>query len=243
VRAELPQVLVPELPTDPAEYRTALLELGVFETLALTDEDRQRSQLYADQKARRAAEADLASGGSVDDYLANLDLVVEIESANEMSLPRIAQLTNKTNQFNLTTRRYSEADLTDRIARGWRVYSARVKDRFGDNGLTGVIAVEPGSDAWTIDTFLLSCRVMGRRVETALLAHVAAEAASAGAARLHGSFIPTEKNAPAREVLASHGFALRDSRPDGSTHWQIDLPAASLSVPAWLTVRTATAVA
>src|SRR5262249_15330550 len=106
VRAELPQVLVPDLPIDPADYPACLLELGVFDTLALTAEDRQRNQQYADQKARRAAEAATASGGSVDDYLADLNVVVEIESANEMTLARIAQLTNKTNQFNMTTRRY-----------------------------------------------------------------------------------------------------------------------------------------
>jgi FkbH-like protein len=243
VRAELPQVLVPELPTDPADYRACLLELGVFDTLALTNEDRQRNQLYADQKARREAEAQLGAGGTVDDYLADLDLVVEIETANPLNLARIAQLTNKTNQFNLTTRRYTEAEIADRLARGWRVFGARVKDRFGDNGLTGLIMLTPSSDAWIIDTLLLSCRVMGRRVETALLAVVADEALRNGATRLRGWFYPTEKNAPARDVYRDHGFVIREHGPDDSVLWELDLHADVPSVPDWLTVRNAAVAA
>jgi FkbH-like protein len=232
VRAELPQVLVPELPTDPADYRTCLLELGVFDTLALTAEDRQRNQQYADQRARREAESAL----SVDDYLADLDLVVEIELANPLNLARIAQLTNKTNQFNLTTRRYTEAEISDRLARGWRVFGARVRDRFGDNGLTGLIMLTPD---WTIDTLLLSCRVMGRGVETALLAMASDEALRAGVSRLRGWFHPTDKNAPARDVYRDHGFAIADHGPDESVLWELDLHAGVPSVPVWLTVRNA----
>jgi FkbH-like protein len=243
VRAELPAVLVPELPTDPAGYRGCLLELGVFDSLALTAEDRRRNQLYADQKARRQAEAGMVSGGSVDDYLADLGLIVEIDAADDLSLPRIAQLTNKTNQFNLTTRRYSEAELSERIARGWRVFGARVKDRFGDNGLTAAIAVEPSSsNIWTVDTFLLSCRVMGRRVETALLALVGEEALRCGARRLQGWFLPTEKNAPAVNVYREHGFSILEQRADGSVLWELDLTTGLPAVPAWLTVRTPAAV-
>jgi FkbH-like protein len=243
VRAELPGVLVPELPTDPAGYRGCLLELGVFDTLALTAEDRSRNQLYADQKARRQAEARFSGGSSVDEYLADLGLVVEIDAADDLSLPRIAQLTNKTNQFNLTTRRYTDAELTERIARGWRVFGARVKDRFGDNGLTGVIAVEPTSrDTWTVDTFLLSCRVMGRRVETALLALAGEAALRAGATRLQGWFLPTDKNSPSVDVYRDHGFSVVEQRPDGSVLWELDLTTGLPAVPAWLTVRTPAAV-
>jgi FkbH-like protein len=243
VRAELPAVLVPELPTDPAGYRGCLLELGVFDSLALTAEDRRRNQLYADQKARRQAEAGMVNGGSVDDYLADLGLIVEIDAADDLSLPRIAQLTNKTNQFNLTTRRYTEAELSERIARGWRVFGARVRDRFGDNGLTAAIAVEPSSsNIWTVDTFLLSCRVMGRRVETALLALVGEEALRCGARRLQGWFLPTEKNAPAVNVYREHGFSILEQRADGSVLWELDLTTGLPTVPAWLTVRTPAAV-
>ena len=245
VRAELPQVLVPELPPDPAEYRAAVLSLGVFDTLALTDEDRQRSQLYREQQARRQAQTRLSEAGTdgnnLEDYLADLGLVVSIEPADELNLPRIAQLTNKTNQFNLTTRRYGEAEISQRLQAGWSVYAARVKDRFGDNGLTGVLMVEPAADGtWTIDTFLLSCRVMGRKVETALLATVALDARRAGASRLRGWWLPTEKNAPAREVYREHQFACVGESPDGGVQWELDLnvPERLPQVPRWLHVQT-----
>ena len=242
VRAALPHVLVPEMPADPAEYRAFLLELGVFDTLALTEEDRRRNALYSDQKMRREVEARLTEGGSLDAYLADLEMVVQIEPADPLNLPRIAQLTNKTNQFNLTTRRYTEAEIEERIGRGWRVYGARVKDRFGDNGLTGVIMVEPQNDHWLVDTFLLSCRVMGRRVETAVLAHVGREAQESGAVSLRGWFLPTEKNAPARDVYRENGFTAIEQHSDGRVLWSLDITKRLPIVPQWLAVRSPTRV-
>ena len=238
VRAELPDVLVPELPTDPSGYRRALLELAaLFDTLALTAEDRQRTRLYAEQQARQAMLESVPTGGSLDGYLADLGMVVEIEPANDVTLPRIAQLTAKTNQFNLTTRRYTEADIAAFIARGWRVYTARVRDRFGDNGLTGVAIVVPDGEAWSIDTLLLSCRVMGRGVETALLAQVADEARAAGARALVGDYVPTPKNSVVRGCYEAHGFAPLADTAEGTTSWRLDLVAQSIEVPAYLTVR------
>ncbi len=240
VRAELPQVFTPELPADPALYRAALLDLAdLFDSLSLTVEDRDRNKLYAEQRARSDAQAALnENGGSLQDYLATMDIVVEIEPANEVTLPRIAQLTGKTNQFNLTTQRYTDAQISDQLARGWRVYSARVLDRFGDNGVTGVIIVSPDDDqAWRIDTFLLSCRVMGRGVETALLAWVADEARRSGATSLRGEYRPTAKNEVVRDCYATHGFRLIDQTADAVTHWEWGLDEA-IPLPAWLTLRT-----
>ncbi len=240
VRSELPQVLTPELPVDPAGFRRALLELiDVFDTLALTQEDRQRNQLYAEQRARQAAERQLQDNGSLDDYLANLEIVVDIEAANVVTLPRIAQLTGKTNQFNLTTRRYTEADIARKEALGCKIFGARVKDRFGDNGLTGVLIAQPDlDDVWMIDTFLLSCRVMGRGVETALLTWVADEARRAGARRLQGWYLPTEKNAVVRSCYQDHGFNQVEAGSDGRTLWELDLAHSAGQVPAWISVRS-----
>jgi FkbH-like protein len=118
-----------------------------------------------------------------------------------------------------------------------------VKDRFGDNGLTGVIAVEPtSSDTWTVDTFLLSCRVMGRRVETALLAHVGDFALRSGATRLQGWYLPTDKNSPSVDVYRDNGFSVVERRPDGSVLWELDLTTGVAAVPAWLAVRVPAAV-
>ncbi len=244
VRAELPQVFTPELPSDPSLYRSALLDLAdVFDSLSLTREDRERNKLYAEQRARSEAQAALSErGGSLEDYLATMDIVVEIESANDLTLPRIAQLTGKTNQFNLTTKRYTDAQLADQLARGWRVYGARVLDRFGDNGVTGVVIATPENDrTWSIDTLLLSCRVMGRGIETALLALVADEARRAGASVLRAEYRPTAKNEVVRNLYASHGFRLVDQTADGQTRWERDL-VDTIATPAWLTVRTPAAV-
>jgi FkbH-like protein len=237
VRAELPDVLVPELPTDPSQYRAALLELLVFDSLALTTEDRQRGKLYAEQAQRREFEASV-QGASIADYLAGLNMLVEIEPVNAATLPRVAQLTNKTNQFNLTTRRYSEADIVAMREGGSAVLGMRVTDRFGDNGLVGVAILGPASDgARAVDTLLLSCRVMGRGVETALLAYLAEQTRRDGATVLRGEFIPTAKNAPSADVYAQHGFTLVEQTDDGSQRWELDLTAHDVTTPAWLEVR------
>jgi FkbH-like protein len=238
VRAELPEVLVPDLPSDPAFYRAALLELDVFESLGLTAEDRERGRLYAEQALRRDFEETLR-GTSIEDYLAGLGMVVEIEPATSVTIPRIAQLTNKTNQFNLTTRRYTEADIVAMRDGGSDVLGLRVTDRFGDNGLVGVAILGPLEDGVRdIDTLLLSCRVMGRGVETALLAYLADQARASGATVVRGHFIPTSKNAPARDVYSSHGFRLVSEGVDEGQTWELNLANQELAAPRWLTVRT-----
>jgi|GEM_PF-50972 len=238
VRAELPQVLVPELPTDPAYYRRTLLELDVFDTLALTEEDRNRQKLYATQQARQEFEENFSNSSSLDDYLVNLEMVVEIDFCNSVNLPRIAQLTNKTNQFNLTTHRRSEAQITELQAKGWQVYSLRVTDKFGDNGLTGVAIIEPKADSWEVDTLLLSCRVMGRGVETALLAFIAEQAQQSGIKTLQGWFLPTAKNEPAKDCYSRHNFSLTEENADGRQLWSFNLAENEIALPEWLTVRT-----
>lgn len=241
MRTELPQVLTPELPTDPAQYRNALLKLGVFESLAFTEEDRNRGRLYAREAERRDYETRLGGEGSLGDYLAGLEMVVDIEPADAVSLPRIAQLTNKTNQFNLTTRRYSEAQLEAMRNNGGHIYFARVRDRFGDYGLVGVLIALPGGRAaWEIDTLLLSCRAMGRGVERAVLAYVAHQARQNGAQYLRGWFVPTAKNAPARDCYREHGFRSIETGPDERVLWELNLAESMIESPAWLTVPEST---
>ena len=240
MRAELPQVLTVELPSDPAYYRSALLELDVFDSLALTEEDRRRNQLYSEQRARRDFESTLdTGGGSLEEFLRELDMVMEIEPDSAQTMPRIVQLTNKTNQFNLTTRRYGEAQIAGMKAAGAEIFTTRVTDRFGDNGYVGVAILTPTStDMVEVDTLLLSCRVMGRGVETAFLAFLADRARERGARRLHGRYIPTAKNAPVRNFYREHGFTLIGQEPDGAELWGLDLDTPPIEVPSWLTVRT-----
>jgi FkbH-like protein len=158
----------------------------------------------------------------------------EISEVNVASLARVAQLIQKTNQFNLTTRRYTEQQISALAHDAhWRVYSLSVRDRFGDNGLVGVAMTERKGDVVEIDNFLLSCRVIGRTVETALLARLGEAAGKEGATILRGRYIPTKKNLPAKDFFPSHGFKLV-AEAEGTTTWEFDLTAKNISYPEWI---------
>ena len=240
VRQELPEVLTPEMPRDPALYTRLLQGLDVFETLALTEEDKRRAQLYQEQQARKELEERLTptEGGSGDltEYLAALKMTVTLAEATPFILPRIVQLINKTNQFNMTTRRYTEAQVQAMALAPteWGVYSVNVADRFGDSGLTGVAIVRKETESWEIDSFLLSCRVLGRGVEDALLTYLVNRARNAAAAELRGVFLPTSKNAPAAGFYERQGFQVGA----GEGQWTLSLaaPEARKSYPVWLAV-------
>ncbi len=206
VREMLPEVRVVELPNDPALYVRTLMEFDEFSSFEFTKEDEQRGAMYAQDRQRRAV---AATTGSIEDYLRTIEIQASIARATPMTIPRIAQLTQKTNQFNTTTRRYSEAEIQSFAARPeMLVLSLAAKDKFGDNGITGVAIVDArDSAAWRIVTFLLSCRVLGRRLEQTLLADVMERARANGARTLLGEFIPTEKNAPAKEFYEQNGFS------------------------------------
>jgi FkbH-like protein len=231
IRSELPEVTVIELPDDPMSYAPTLRDCAVFERLALSDEDRERGRHYAEQRQRTELQQ---SATSLEDFYRSLQQAVEIAPANPQTIARIAQLTQKTNQFNLTTRRYSEAQIAEMAADAdRRVYSVRVADRFGDHGVTGVAIIQECGDVWEIDSFLLSCRVIGRTVETAILSFLIDEAREAGAKTLRGWFLPTKKNAPAKEFHASHKFQIASQREEGDL-WQLDLSAAKVTCPDWI---------
>lgn len=236
VRAELPEVEVIDLPENPLHFAQALRDSVWFERLAVTEEDRLRTRQYREQRER----VELAqAAGSLEEFYRSLRQVVTIEPLRRETLARVAQLTQKTNQFNLTTRRYSEAQLSQLFeAPGWTVDTVRVEDRFGDNGLVGVIATRRQDHVCLIDTFLLSCRVIGRTVESAVLAWLASECAREGMRELRGQFVATRKNAPAATLFPDHGF--QPLAPDGDgSWWTLDLASADLAAPAWIELRVA----
>jgi FkbH-like protein len=159
---------------------------------------------------------------------------VRIELVRPETVGRVAQLTQKTNQFNLTTRRYSEQQVSEMASQDdWHVYTAQVLDRFGDNGLVGVAITHRQGDVCEVDTFLLSCRVIGRTVETSLLVTVAEQASSEGAAKLVGQFLPTKKNAPAKDFYPSHGLVCTSEEAGGS-RWELDLASLQVQSPSWI---------
>jgi len=231
VRVALPEVTVIELPDDPLDFAGALRDCPVFERLTLSTEDRQRNALYAAQRERSQVGW---SFSTKEDFLRSLEQQAEIAPVTPLTLSRISQLTQKTNQFNLTTRRYTEQEISDLANRpDTNVLSIRLRDRYCDHGLVGVAITRDQATDCEIDTFLLSCRVIGRTVETALLSQLAQAAVRRGQQRLLGWFVPTKKNAPAKEFYAQHGFELQSQNTDGSL-WALDLAQRPIACPAWI---------
>ena len=206
VRQELPMVAVPEVGDDPTYYAQIIADAGYFEGLGITQEDRERSGQYQGNIMREQLKS---SATDLPSYLRSLEMVLSVRPFDAIGLSRTVQLINKTNQFNLTTRRYTEADvqavMADPACFGLQL---RLVDRFGDNGIIAIVIgrlLAPGGDL-LIDTWLMSCRVLGRQVEPTTLNLIAAHAQRLGASRLVGEFIPTKKNAMVRDHYTRLGF-------------------------------------
>ncbi len=219
VRRELPMVSVPELPEDPAMYARCLEDAGYFEALRITADDFERSGQYRANVARenlRASQTDLQG------YLATLGMELRWQPFDRVNLPRIVQLINKTNQFNLTTRRYTEDEVLAVMATpGALTLQLRLLDRFGDNGIIGIVIGKPEGDLLRLDTWLMSCRVLGRQVEQATMNVVALEARRLGARSLRGEFLPTRKNGMVREHYRQLGFRCLASSDGGASSWEL----------------------
>lgn len=239
VRLALPEVTVLDLPADPMQYATVVRRCPLFERLAQSAEDRARGEYYQQQKERRAAQNGHAS---LEDFYCSLAQKVEIRRVSTAAeLARVAQLIGKTNQFNLTTRRHSALEVAAYAAAAeWDVYSTEVSDRFGDNGIVGVAMVRRGERAGQlvaeIDTFLLSCRVIGRTVEDAMLHFLSEDCRRQGVEQLVGWFVPTAKNKPAETFYARHGFQALEQTAAG-TLWALDLDSRTIACPRWIELR------
>ena len=205
VRDALPEVLTIELPSDPSLYARTLMELNEFNVLKITDEDKKRGEMYLQQKERIEFQK---SSINFEEYLKQLKIKIHIKKADKFTIPRISQLTLKTNQFNLTTKRYQEEEII-RFSKDTKkiVGCARIEDKFGDYGITGAFIVNKDDpEEWIIDTFLLSCRVIGRGIEEGILDYIINDAKKNNVKRLIGNFIPTKKNKPAEDLLPNFGF-------------------------------------
>jgi FkbH-like protein len=235
VRQLLPQVAVPELPADPALYARTLLAAGYFEAVAFSAEDKKRAQLYQDNAKRVALQA---QAGDVDGYLASLNMQLTLSPFDDVGRARIAQLINKSNQFNLTTRRYTETEVAaaERDPNAFTL-QVRLTDSFGDNGMISVLICRKQEDAWDIDTWLMSCRVLGRKVEAAVLSELVTQARAAGISRLLGRYLPTEKNALVADHYSKLGFELLEQKEDGSSLWQLRVDAVTAPASLPMTIR------
>lgn len=222
VRSALPMVGVPELPNDPALYPAMLLGAGYFETVSFSSEDRKRSASYA-ANAQRAEV--FSKARNLDDYLASLEMQIGFGPFDALNRPRIAQLINKTNQFNLTTRRYTEAQVAQMEAGGAAfTLQTRLADRYGDFGMIGVIIANQteAERVWEIDTWLMSCRVLGRKVDEAMLAELVKAARAAGIARILARYVPTAKNRMVADHFDKLGFTRIAEHADGGREYELD---------------------
>ena len=207
VRSNLPEVASIQMPADNCHNNASNLKsmTAIFDMLKLTDEDKARNTMYLEQRKRAEFKTQV---GNLENFLKQMNISVNIKNADDFTIPRISQLTLKTNQFNLTTRRYQEEDIRKFSQDSKKIVEcAQIKDKFGDNGITAAYIVNKDNEQqWTIDTFLLSCRVIGRGVEDGILSHIIEKARKDGISQVRGEYIKTEKNQPAENLFVDFGF-------------------------------------
>jgi len=215
VREAIAEISIPELPEDPSEYLSFLRSLNLFETAAITIEDNERTRQYQEQAKRATLQKAYASEAG---FLESLDMFCEINSFDRFNTPRVAQLSQRSNQFNLRTIRYTEQDI-ERISKDkdYATFTFSLEDKFGNYGLTGVIILQKKNDTAFIDSWFMSCRVLKRGMEGFMLNAIATYARSAGLTYITGEYIPTSKN----ELVKNHYQELGFRWEDGL--WMLDV--------------------
>lgn len=233
IKQQLPEIHTVDLPNNPHLYPKILRELSDFERLTFTEEDMKRGEMYNVQVQRKKLEK---SSISLGDFYRSLEMEAIIRLNDKLSIPRLANMTQKTNQFNLTTIRYSENNIFNFInSNDYRVYSLQLTDKFGDYGIVGEIIIKENGDLWEIDSFLLSCRVISRTVETAFLSHIIKEEKKANIKSIIGKYIPTKKNILVKDLYKNNGFKLIEEK-EGTTVWRIDIKEQSIKCPEWIKI-------
>jgi FkbH-like protein len=204
VRQFAPEVATILLGNDPADYAGQLQDCGFFEPRSITGEDARRTAQYHAESQRRSLGA---SHADMDSYLASLEMEAEVRAFTPVDVPRLAQLINKSNQFNLTTRRRTEAEVLALVNEPSHIcLSFRLRDRFGDHGLISIVIGRVEAGELQIDTWLMSCRVLKRQVEETVLNELARRASARGCSRLKGVYLPTAKNEMVRNFYPKMGF-------------------------------------
>jgi FkbH-like protein len=199
IRAMLPEVEVPDLPADPANYAKFLMSLPYFPAVAITDEDKMRGNLYVTERLRQEAKKTFSDRG---EFLKSLSLELQVFIDDQSSVARLAQLTAKTNQFNVNKRPLTKDEILALISHPeYKVFHGRLLDRFGDHGIINLAIVKNQDSVWHLEQLLMSCRVIGRGVEEAFLAAIGQTAKQSNVRRLSISFVQTEKNKPAEEFI------------------------------------------
>jgi FkbH-like protein len=234
IRQLLPEVEAVQMPPDPADYPGVLDRLTLFERAAVLDEDLKKAEQYRQNRERAEL---LTSTGDLSSFLESLETGLEIWRARPDDLPRVHQLFTKTNQFNLTTHRYTPADV-ERFAASpdHELWVARARDRFGDLGTIAVMLLAREGDALAIDSFLMSCRAMGRGIETALANHLKTRLQETGARELRARYLPTAKNKPVETLCDDQGFRLIETGEGGEKRYALGREEAVLRECGWIRV-------
>lgn len=232
IKQMLPMVSVPEFPAQPYELPMFFKQLvnDYFKVYSITDEDKKKTEQYKANAARAQAQHSFTDFGA---FLESLDIQITIEAANEFNIPRIAQMTQKTNQFNLTTKRYTDADVKGFLADGWNIWCISVADRFGDNGITGCIMIN-GNE---IDTFLLSCRILGKGIEKAFVKQILLELRNQGLTEVKATYLPTAKNAQVKDFYEKCGFTCTNEDVDGKKAYVLELQDADLKIEKYYHIK------
>jgi len=207
VRQSLPEVVVPEFPGDISRLHRWMLEEVIYPYFArtsLTAEDTEKTEQYQRNAAR---ERERDNTISYDQFISSLHIEISVDEATESSLARIAQLTQKTNQFNMTTKRYTEAEINELYRQpDWKFYTCRYRDKFGDEGVVGTFLVHLRQQEAIIDNFLVSCRALGRKAEYRMLDELTAKLGKLGITTIRSHYCKSERNSPASGVYKNHGF-------------------------------------
>ena len=233
VHSSMPEVSVVDVPVSPLGYIQALEESGLFDQLAISEEDKTRVHTFQIEQGRAAL---AEQSQSIEEFLQNLQITVQVDRAMSDTLPRVVQLIGKTNQFNLTARRYTGVELQQKMTGGSQIFSVRATDRLGDYGIVGAAMAIPDEKVeengiWKLDLFLMSCRALGRQIETALLSAISRTLREAGAKVLIGEYNPTSKNSATADFYPKQGFEAMNARDH---HWTWDLQKSEIPFPAWV---------
>lgn len=225
VKQVLPMVAVPDFPEQPYMLPIFFQQIvnNYFKVYSITEEDRKKTEQYKANAKRVQAQKGFAD---FDNFLKSLDIKITIEGANEFNIQRIAQMTQKTNQFNLTTKRYTDADIYGFIENGWKIWCINVADKFGDNGITGCIMI----DEHRIDTLLLSCRILGKEIEIVFVKKILEILSKLGIKTLNAKYIPSAKNIQVKDFYEKCGFICMKQNEDGSKDYEINLTSADFNI-------------
>lgn len=220
IRQTLPEVTVVQLPPDPADFADLIKRVPEFETLLITEEDRRKARQYFENRKRRDRHRKF---GDIRAYLHSLETKVTVRRPSPEDAPRIHQLFLKTNQFNLTTRRYTRADVAGFLSGPrYELYVVDASDQFGDMGTIGLVLIDTAADEPNIDSFLMSCRAMGREIETAIMNCIKHIYLTPGRnPALRAAYVPTAKNSPVKCFYEKEGFTLVDSSPTGTKTYRL----------------------